>query len=492
LEEAVYRLRKKEVSSTDITRAFISKIEENRHLNAFITETFDHALRQAAESDAKIMAGTGGKLEGAPLGIKDLFCTKGIRTTAGSRILENFVPQYESTVSQNLLNEGAVFLGKLNMDEFAMGSANITSYFGRVINPIRSTQTPEKDLVPGGSSGGSAATVAAHMVLAATASDTGGSVRQPASFTGTVGMKPTYGLCSRYGMMPLASSLDQAGPIARTVRDAALMLSVMSSFDEKDSTSIRVDRPDYLRNLVPSVKGLKIGLLHEYFQDLSGDLLTVMQKNIDKLKALGAEIVEISLETLKYALPAYYVIQPAEASSNLAKYDGVHFGFREKTAATLRDLYMETRRNGFGKEVRRRIFIGTYVLSRDEYESYYLLAKKVQMKIQNGFKEAFEAVDVILTPTATGGAFGVEDGPKMSSVEMYLNDVFTVSVNLAGLPAIAIPGGHTSDGLPLGIQFIGPLLSEQLLFNVAAAIEEPAVSNGKQCAATHDCNCAKE
>jgi aspartyl-tRNA(Asn)/glutamyl-tRNA(Gln) amidotransferase subunit A len=277
--------------------------------------------------------------------------------------------------------------------------------------------------------------------------------------------------------MPMASSLDQAGPIARTVRDAALMLSIMSSFDEKDSTSVKAERPDYLSNLVPSVKGLKIGLIRECFQDLSNDLSKVMQANVEKLKSLGAEVVEVSLGTLKYALPAYYITQPAEVSSNLAKYDGVHFGFRAPSPATLSDLYAETRRAGFGKEVRRRIFIGTYVLSRDEYESYYLLAKKVILKMQNDFKKAFESVDVLLTPTTTGGAFGIEEGPKMSPIEMYLNDVFTITVNLAKLPGISVPGGETSDGLPLGIQFIGPQFSEQLLFNVAAAVEETNANN---------------
>lgn len=472
LLEATEKLKKKEISSVELTESFIKKIEENRNLNAFITETFENALNQAKESDKKIMSGNGGLLEGAPIGIKDLYCTKGIRTTAGSKMLENFIPQYESTISQNLLNEGSVFLGKLNMDEFAMGSANITSYYGNVISPIRSKKYPEKDLVPGGSSGGSAAAVAANMVLAATASDTGGSIRQPASFVGMVGIKPTYGLCSRYGMMPLGSSLDQGGPITKTVRDAALMLSVMSSYDKNDSTSLNVNRPNYLTNLNPSAKGVKIGIPKECLDGLSEEVTNMMNKNIEKLKQLGAEFVEISLKTLKYALPAYYVILPAEASSNLAKYDGVRFGFRADNVKNISDMYNETRSLGFGKEAKRRILIGTYVLSKGGFESYYLMAKKVRQKITDDFYKAFETVDLIITPTAASGAFGVDDGPKMSSVEMYLNDIFTVSVNMAGLPGISIPGGETSDGLPLGIQLIGPKLSEQRLFDVSAALED--------------------
>ncbi|MDR3285642.1 MAG: Asp-tRNA(Asn)/Glu-tRNA(Gln) amidotransferase subunit GatA [Holosporales bacterium] len=472
LVEAVKNLKEKKNSSVELTQAFILESEKQRHLNVFITETFDHALMQAKKSDEKIKAGNAGKLEGAPLGIKDLYCTKGIRTTAGSKILENFIPQYESTVSQNLLNEGAVFLGKTNMDEFAMGSSNITSYYGNVISPIRSKKFPEKDLVPGGSSGGSAAAVAAHMVLSSTASDTGGSIRQPASFTGTVGIKPTYGLCSRYGMIALASSLDQAGPIARDVRDAALMLSVMASFDKNDSTSLPGERLDYLANLKPSAKGIKIGLPFECFENLSEDLNRVLKENIEILKGLGAEFIEISLKNLKYALPAYYIIQPAEASSNLARYDGVRFGFRVENPKNLSDMYKETRRIGFGKEVRRRIFIGTFVLSKGGYDSYYILAKKVQVKIKEDFDEAFKKVDLILAPTTTGGAFGTEEGNKMSNVDMYLNDIFTVSVNIAGFPGISIPGGQTGDGLPLGIQFIGPKLSEQRLFNVSAIVED--------------------
>ncbi|MDR0625583.1 MAG: Asp-tRNA(Asn)/Glu-tRNA(Gln) amidotransferase subunit GatA [Holosporales bacterium] len=487
LVQATDKLRRGEISSVELTEAFIKKIEGNRKLNAFITETFDVALRQAKQSDAKLCAARAssknsaasssstsvGKLEGAPLGIKDLFCTKGIRTTAGSKILENFVPPYESTVTQNLLDEGAVFLGKTNMDEFAMGSSNITSYYGNVISPIRSTKFPEKDLVPGGSSGGSSAAVAAHMVLAATASDTGGSIRQPASFTGTVGIKPTYGLCSRYGMMALASSLDQAGPIARDVRDAALMLSVMASFDPKDSTSVPRPRTDYLADLTPSkTKGLKVGLPIECFENLSEELSNVMQNNIEILKGLGAEFFDVSLKNLKYALPVYYIIQPAEASSNLARYDGVRYGVRAENARDLSEMYTKTRSEGFGREVRRRIFNGTFVLSKGGYDSYYVTAQKVLQCIQNDFCEAFKRVDVLFLPTTTGGAFGIEEGANMSPIDMYLNDIFTVSVNLAGLPGISVNGGFSSDGLPLGVQFVGQKFSEQRLLNIAGTIEE--------------------
>lgn len=471
LVEARTKLHTKEISSVELTQAFINAIDEST-LNTFITPTPELALKQAKKSDIAIQNGSAHLLEGLPLAIKDLYCTQGIRTTAGSRFLENFIPPYESTVTQNLLDAGAVFLGKLNMDEFAMGSANLTSYYGPVISPIHSQSDPEKNLVPGGSSGGSAAAVAANLALAATASDTGGSIRQPASFTGTVGIKPTYGLCSRYGMIALASSLDQAGPITKSVRDAALMLSVMASYDPKDSTSLNIEIPNFLDELKPSVKGMKIGLPKECFENLSDDLNRVMQQSIETFKQLGAEIITVSLKTLKYALPAYYVVLPAEASSNLARYDGVRYGFRAETNDSLQAMYNETRRLGFGKEAKRRILIGTYVLSKGGYESYYVRAQKVRKKIEEDFSNSFQTIDILLTPTTTGGAFGIEDGPKMSSVDMYMNDIFTVAVNMAGLPGISIPGGKTSDGLPLGIQLIGPKLSEQLLFNAAAAFED--------------------
>jgi aspartyl-tRNA(Asn)/glutamyl-tRNA(Gln) amidotransferase subunit A len=472
ITEACEKLKKRQLGAVELVEACIDAMERYRWLNAFITETPDLAKKQAKLSEDKLMRGDGGILEGIPIGVKDLYCTKGVRTTAASKILENFVPPYESTVTQNLLNEGAVFLGKTNMDEFAMGSATITSYFGPTISPIRSTEYPEKSLVPGGSSGGSAAAVAANIVLAATASDTGGSIRQPASFTGTVGIKPTYGLCSRYGMIAFASSLDQAGPIAKNVRDAALMLSVMTGYDPKDSTSLNIAKVNYLDNLTPSVKGLRIGIPKECIENLSDDLKKVIEHSIAVLRSLGAEIEEVSLKMLKYALPAYYIIAPAEASSNLARYDGVRYGFRAKDSENIKDMYEETRKLGFGKEVQRRIFIGTYVLSVAGYESYYVMAQKVKLKIIQEFESIFKNVNVIITPTATDGAFSIEDGPKISPVDMYLNDIFTVSINMAKLPGISIPCGATSDGRPLGIQFIGSRFSEQMLFNVAAAFED--------------------
>lgn len=472
LVEARQKLTKGEIGAVELTEAHIEAAEEARSSNAFITETFDKALEQARQSEQKIRRQEQGRLEGLPLGIKDLYCTKGIRTTAGSRILENFVPEYESTVTQNLLDEGAVFLGKTNMDEFAMGSANLTSHFGPVKSPLRSKSEPEKALVPGGSSGGSAAAVAGHLVLAATASDTGGSIRQPASFTGTVGIKPTYGLCSRFGMVAFASSLDQAGPITRTVRDAALMLSVMAGYDPKDSTSLNVPRTDYLQGLRPSVQGLKIGIPKECLENLPIEAARVLNESAERLRQLGATVSEISLPTLNYALCAYYIIAPAEAASNLSRYDGMRYGLRAEGARSMEELYRRTREIGFGNEVKRRILIGTYVLSRGGFESYYVMAQKVKRKIIYEFEEAFKKVDLILTPSTPTPAFGLEEGPKMDAVEMYLNDLLTVAVNLAELPGISVPAGQTADGLPLGIQFIGPRLSEQRLFDASAAFED--------------------
>lgn len=472
LVEARNALAARKISAVELTKAYLEAMEAQRGLNAFITETPDHALKQAQRSDDRLAKKEGGKLEGLPLGIKDLFCTKGVRTTAASKILGNFVPPYESTVTQNLLDEGAVFLGKLNMDEFAMGSANLTSAFGHVVSPLRSTKDPAKELVPGGSSGGSAVAVAARMALATTASDTGGSIRQPASFTGIVGIKPTYGRCSRYGMVAFGSSLDQAGPLARNVRDAALMLSVMASHDPKDSTSLDLPRADYLNALAPSVKGLTIGLPEEYFEGLSPDVMRTMREVQATLERLGATFKKVHLAMLKYALPSYYVIAPAEASSNLARYDGVRYGFRAPGAHSLKEMYTETRHEGFGLEVKRRIMIGTFVLSKGGYDSYYTQALKVREKIKQEFAQAFTGVDLIMTPTATGPAFGLDEGEHMSTVDMYLNDVFTVSLNMAGLPGISIPGGRSEDGLPLGVQLIGPRLSEQRLFDAAAAFED--------------------
>lgn len=472
LTEARDALLNKKCSAVELTQCFIDRMEKHRDLNAYITETPEVALAQAKESDKRIAANQARPMEGLPLGIKDLFCTKDIRTTAGSKILSNFVPKYESTVSQNLLDAGAVFLGKTNMDEFAMGSANITSAYGSVISPWKRKSNPNQQMVPGGSSGGSAAAVAARLALAATASDTGGSIRQPAAFTGLVGVKPTYGLCSRYGMVAFASSLDQAGPLTHTVRDAALMLNHMVSYDEKDATSLKTDASDYLANLSPSVKGLRVGIAKEYMENLDAETQALVQKGIDWLTQAGATIHNVSLTTTPYALPTYYILAPAEASSNLARYDGVRYGVRVE-GKTLDELYENTRRQGFGEEVRRRIMIGTYVLSAGYYDAYYLKAQKVRKLIKQDFENTFKEVDLILTPTTPSAAFALDEKPS-DPITMYLNDIFTVTVNLAGLPAISIPSHINMDGLPLGLQLIGPHLSEQLLFNAAAVVEDAA------------------
>jgi aspartyl-tRNA(Asn)/glutamyl-tRNA(Gln) amidotransferase subunit A len=472
LTEAREALLKKKCSAVELTQAFISRMEKYRGLNAYITETPEIALNQAKESDKRIAENKAASLEGLPLGIKDLFCTKGIKTTAASRILSNFVPPYESTVSQNLLDAGAVFLGKTNMDEFAMGSANITSAFGPVISPWKKKSNPNKQIVPGGSSGGSAAAVAARLALAATASDTGGSIRQPAAFSGLVGIKPTYGLCSRYGMIAFASSLDQAGPLTHTVSDAALMLQVMASHDKKDATSLNVKIPDYLSNLSAKAKNLKVGIVKEYTENLNEDAQKLLQQGIDWLTKAGATIHNVSLKTTSYALPTYYIIAPAEASSNLSRYDGVRYCVRVE-GKTLDELYENTRRQGFGEEVRRRIMIGTYVLSAGYYDAYYLKAQKVRKLITQDFENTFKEVDVLLTPTTPTAAFALDERPT-DPVTMYLNDIFTVTVNLAGLPGISIPASVDNDGLPLGLQLIGPHLSEQTLLNVAAVLEDAA------------------
>jgi len=468
LLDAKKGLEMKKFSSVELTQDHISKIEKTRHLNAYVTDCFESALTQAKESDARYTNDKAGKLEGLPLGIKDLFCTKGIRTTAGSKILDNFIPPYESTVTKNLLNAGAVFLGKTNMDEFAMGSSNLTSYFGPCVSPWKRTND-DKDLVPGGSSGGSASAVAADIALATTASDTGGSIRQPAAFTGTVGIKPTYGLCSRYGMVAFASSLDQAGPITKTVHDAALMLEVMASYDVKDSTSINTPIPEYAKNITPNIKGLRVGLVKEYLTNLSDEMQALVDQGIAWLKDAGCTFKEMSLSTTPYALPTYYIIAPAEASTNLARYDGLKYGLRVN-GETLDDMYERTRRDGFGDEVRRRIMIGTYVLSAGYFDAYYLKAQQVRTLIAQDFDRAFQDVDVIFTPTTPSPAFALDETPK-DPITMYLNDIFTVTVNLAGLPGISVPAGLSKDGLPLGLQFIGPRLSEQTLFNAAHAVE---------------------
>ncbi len=473
LRSALDGLANKDFSSVELTEAFISRIDAvNPQLNAYVLTTPERALDDARASDARRAAGTAGPLDGAPIGVKDLFCTDGVRTTAGSKILGTFVPPYESTVTSHLWRDGAVMLGKLNMDEFAMGSSNETSAFGPVVSPWRARGS-NRNLTPGGSSGGSASAVSADLCLAATASDTGGSIRQPASFTGTVGIKPTYGLCSRFGMVAFASSLDQAGPITRTVADAALMLTSMAGHDPKDSTSLALPVPDFSQFIGKSVKGLRIGVPEEYRIDgMPEEIARLWDDGVEWLRAAGCEIKSVRLPHTRYALPAYYIIAPAEASSNLARYDGMRFGYRgEGTALT--DVYETTRAEGFGPEVKRRILIGTYVLSAGYYDAYYLKALKVRARIAEDFSKAFEEVDAILTPTTPSAAFPL--GEKQDDpVAMYLNDVFTVTTNLAGLPGLSIPAGLDSQGLPLGLQLIGRALDEGSLFSLAAAMEQAA------------------
>ncbi|KCZ83662.1 aspartyl/glutamyl-tRNA amidotransferase subunit A [Hyphomonas adhaerens MHS-3] len=472
LADALDGLKAKKFSSREITQDFIQTIEGSRILNAYVVETPDKALEMADKADARLAKGEGGRLEGAPIGVKDLYCTKGVRTTACSNILGEFTPTYESTVTQNLWDEGAVMLGKLNMDEFAMGSSNETSRFGPPINPWR-RKGDNAGLTPGGSSGGSASAVSGDLCLAATASDTGGSIRQPASFTGTVGIKPTYGRASRWGMVAFASSLDQAGPIAKTVEDSAILLDVMCSHDPKDSTSLNVEKPDWRADVSKGVKGMRIGIPKEYRMDgMSKEIDALWNQGIEWLKAAGAEIIDISLPHTKYALPAYYIVAPAEASSNLARYDGMRYGTRV-AGENLTETYEDTRANGFGREVQRRLMIGTYVLSSGYYDAYYLRAQKVRTKILNDFVDAFESCDAILTPTCPSPAFAF--GEKSGDpVEMYLNDVFTVTTNLAGLPGISVPAGLSADGLPLGLQVIGKALDESACFRVGGELERAA------------------
>ncbi len=477
LKAALDGLAARRFSAEEITRAHIQAIEAARPLNAFVLETPDRALEMARASDARIAAGDAGPLEGAPIGIKDLFCTQGVRSTAGSRILGNFIPPYESTVTSQLWRDGAVMLGKLNMDEFAMGSSNETSAFGPVVNPWRS-EGSNRDLTPGGSSGGSAAAVAADLVLGATATDTGGSIRQPASLTGTVGMKPTYGRCSRWGVVAFASSLDQAGPIARTVEDVAILMRSMSGHDPKDSTSLPVEVPDFPSFVGRSPKGLRIGVPKEYrVDDMPAEIDALWARGVAWLKDAGCEIVDVSLPHTRYALPAYYIIAPAEASSNLARYDGMRYGLRVD-GASLNEVYEETRAAGFGEEVKRRILIGAYVLSAGYYDAYYLKAQKVRRRIADDFETAFQHVDALLTPTAPSAAFGLGDNTA-DPVAMYLNDIFTVTVNLAGLPAISVPGGLDAKGLPLGLQLIGRPLDEGTLFTLAGAMEKASAFASK-------------
>ena len=462
-------LLKKEFSSVEVTQVFLDRIEKYKELNAFVTVCGDQAMDAARQSDRKIAEGKAGEMEGIPLGIKDLFVTKGIRTTAGSKMLSNFIPPYESTVTSKLLDAGAVFLGKTNMDEFAMGSSNSTSYFGGVINPWK----VKEKLVPGGSSGGSAAAVAGHLCAAATGSDTGGSIRQPASFTGIVGLKPTYGRCSRYGMIAMASSLDQAGPITKTVRDAAAFLKVIAGYDEKDSTSANVEVPDFESFVGKSIRGMKIGIAKEFkVPGMQDEIEKSWEKGRDILKEAGAEIVDISLPYVKYALPAYYIIQPAEASANLARYDGVRYGFRAE-GKTLDEMYENTRELGFGKEVKRRILIGTYVLSAGYFDAYYMKALKVQKLIRQDFRQAFEKVDLLLTPATPSSAFSLENEPK-DPVTMYLNDVFTVTANIAGIPGLSVPIDLDRDGKPLGLQLLAPHFMEEKLIQAGSVLESAA------------------
>jgi aspartyl-tRNA(Asn)/glutamyl-tRNA(Gln) amidotransferase subunit A len=471
IAEASAKLKAKDISALELTDAYLLAMEKARALNAYIVETPEQARHMAKASDTRIAKGEAGALEGIPLGIKDLFATKGVHTQAASHILDGFKPTYESTVSGNLFREGAVMLGKLNMDEFAMGSSNETSYYGPVTNPWRRDGS-NTSLVPGGSSGGSASAVAAHICAGATATDTGGSIRQPAAFTGTVGIKPTYGRCSRWGIVAFASSLDQAGPIARDVRDAAIMLKVMASVDDKDTTSVDLPVPDYEKVLGKSIKGLRVGIPEEYRPDgLSSEINALWDKGAQWLKEQGAEIVEISLPHTKYALPAYYIVAPAEASSNLARYDGVRYGLRVP-GEDLTDTYEKTRAAGFGREVQRRILIGTYVLSAGYYDAYYVRAQKVRTLIKRDFDEAWAKCDVVLTPATPSAAFA--PGEITDPLQMYLNDVFTVTVNMAGLPGIAVPAGLSADGLPLGLQLIGKPFDEVTLFQTAFAIEQAA------------------
>ena len=475
LAEARDRLRAKAFTALELTDAYLAAIEAaNGRLNAYVAVTADHARAMARASDDRLARGEGRALEGIPLGIKDLFATRGVHTQAASRILESFEPPYESTVTQNLWDDGAVMLGKLNMDEFAMGSSNETSAYGPVVNPWRAASS-NADLVPGGSSGGSAAAVAAWLCAAATATDTGGSIRQPAAFTGTVGIKPTYGRCSRWGIVAFASSLDQAGPITRDVRDAAIMLRSMASVDAKDTTSVDLPVPDYEAALGRSVKDMTIGIPREYRLDgMPAEIEALWQQGIAWLRDAGAQIRDISLPHTKYALPAYYIVAPAEASSNLARYDGVRYG-RRVPGRDIVAQYENTRAEGFGAEVQRRILIGTYVLSAGYYDAYYKKAQRVRTLIKRDFEAAYaDGVDAILTPATPSAAFGVAAMAQASPIEMYLNDVFTVTVNMAGLPGMAVPAGLSSDGLPLGLQLIGRPFDEDTLFTLGHVIEEAA------------------
>ncbi|MGB7097834.1 MAG: Asp-tRNA(Asn)/Glu-tRNA(Gln) amidotransferase subunit GatA [Xanthobacteraceae bacterium] len=474
LAQARDALRNKDFTATELAEAHLSAIEQARVLNAFVLETPDRARDMTRAADARLAKGEGGPLEGLPLGIKDLFCTAGVRTTACSHILENFVPTYESTVTANLWRDGAVLLGKLNNDEFAMGSSNETSFFGPVVSPWRRRGSDTK-IVPGGSSGGSAAAVAANLCVGATGTDTGGSIRQPAAFSGVVGVKPTYGRCSRWGIVAFASSLDQAGPFARTVRDCAILLRSMAGPDPRDTTCVDLAVPDYEKAVGASIKGKRIGIPKEYrAPGMAAEIEDLWQRGAQWLNDAGAEMVDISLPHTAHALPAYYIVAPAEASSNLARYDGVRYGLRVPGRDVI-EMYERTRAEGFGKEVRRRIMVGTYVLSAGYYDAYYLRAQKVRTLIKRDFEACFAAdVDAILTPTTPSAAFAVGEKGSADPVEMYLNDIFTVTVNMAGLPGISVPSGLDAQGLPLGLQVIGRPFEEETLFAVGAVIERSA------------------
>ena len=466
-------LRARDFSAIELAQAHIAAVEAARPLNAFLVETPEHALAAATAADAALAAGEALPLAGIPLGIKDLFATHGVETTAGSAILKGFVPQYESTVTAQLFAAGAGMLGKLNMDQFAMGSSNETSAFGNVISPWRARES-NRPLVPGGSSGGSSAAVAARLCAGATGTDTGGSIRQPAAFTGIAGIKPTYGRCSRWGVVAFASSLDQAGPMARDVRDCATLLTVMCGYDPKDSTSLNEPVPDFAAALTGDLRGVRVGIPREYRLDgMDPTIAALWDRGAEWLKAAGATIVEVSLPHTKYALPAYYIVAPAEASSNLARYDGVRYGQRvTPPGGSLADMYEATRAAGFGPEVKRRIMIGTYVLSAGFYDAYYTQAQKVRTLIARDFALAWEQCDVLLTPTAPSAAFA--SGDKADPLEMYLNDVFTVPSSLAGLPAMSVPAGLSESGLPLGLQIIGRPLDEAGVLNAGYAIERAA------------------